>query len=109
MATNRAARINTAPEYPDWMRHPGRHCAGRDLELFFPEGPAHKATRCPALQICHDCPVRLRCLEWAFEHDEWGIWAGTTRAMRTEMLRVTPRGGRVYWPSEEKKSGRRTA
>ena len=41
-----------------------------------------------AKAICRVCPVRLKCLEWAIEHHEFGIWGGTSererRAIRKE-------------------------
>lgn len=41
-------------------------------------------------KFCHDCPVLEQCLRHALEHEEYGVWAGTTdfhrRQAREEML-----------------------
>ena len=37
--------------------------------------------------ICGACDVRLTCLDWALEHDEFGVWGGTTRQQRDAMKR----------------------
>jgi len=39
-------------------------------------------------EVCVDCPVRQPCLEWAVEHPEHGIWAGTTERQRLKMRSV---------------------
>ncbi|NED73336.1 WhiB family transcriptional regulator [Streptomyces sp. SID9944] len=38
--------------------------------------------------MCHGCPVRQRCGEWALDTREgWGVWGGMTEAQRTAILR----------------------
>ncbi len=57
-----AACRDTVPE--DWFKddHPGENAAVIEI----------------LLQICKRCPVREACLRYAIEHNEWGIWGGTT-------------------------------
>lgn len=56
-------------------------CLGTNPELFFPVstfGPALEQTAA-AKRICHQCPVRADCLDWALRVGEaYGIWGGTT-------------------------------
>ena len=59
-------------------------CAGVDTDLFF---PSTKAGVDQARRICKVCPVRQECLQFAVEHDPWGIWAGTTRGQRRAIAR----------------------
>ena len=47
-------------------------------------GPSWKA----ALRICHGCPVRRECLDYAIEYRMVdGIWGGTTGPARTQLMR----------------------
>lgn len=59
-------------------------CAGR-LDMFFDETHA-KVVR-EARKICGDCYVYERCLSYALENQEVGIWAGTTTNQRAKILR----------------------
>lgn len=65
-----------------WMIHGlCRHCA--DLDLWFPDkehgDPTTRADK--AIQICFQCPMQDRCLDWALAGDErWGIWGGENLA-----------------------------
>lgn len=62
-----------------------------DPDLFFPLG-----TTGPALDqieaakaICHRCPVKRNCLEWAIStHQESGIWGGLSEEERRESVRT---------------------
>lgn len=36
--------------------------------------PESKTPSAQAIQICHQCPVRQPCLEYALKHRETGIW-----------------------------------
>ena len=53
-------------------------------DLFFPTGRVAEAKSLPLAQaICAGCPERKECLEYALaEEIPYGIWAGTTPAMR---------------------------
>jgi hypothetical protein len=37
--------------------------------------------------LCQACVIRVECQAWALEHDEWGVWGGTTRQQREAMRR----------------------
>jgi hypothetical protein len=41
-------------------------------EVFFPE-------------VCDDCPVRLRCFDYALSAGMQGIWGGTTHEERVKL------------------------
>lgn len=60
-------------------------CAGMDTDMFFPRENAggsrkgitgEKDRVSVAKQVCAGCPVRLECLEFAIDHDCYGIWGG---------------------------------
>lgn len=53
-------------------------------EWWFPER-AQSAR--PAKTICAACVVRARCLAWALENGEEGVWGGTSRRERRGMDR----------------------
>lgn len=60
-------------------------CAQTDPEAFFPEkgGSTREAKR-----ICEQCEVRIKCLEFALEHDErFGIWGGLSERERRKLRR----------------------
>jgi hypothetical protein len=38
--------------------------------------------------VCSECPVWGKCLRWAVENDEIGIWAGTVKEDRAKMGRT---------------------
>lgn len=40
---------------------------------------------------CNLCPVRADCLAYALEHDEWGVWGGTTSYQRRQLNRARER------------------
>lgn len=53
-------------------------CIGSDPELFFYDVVPDE---------CGWCPARERCLGWALEREEWGIWGGTTEEQRRQLGR----------------------
>jgi len=70
-------------------------CAETDPEIFFPQdnelegysrGGYYKYGR-QAKSICHGCPLKNPCLEYALRHDEIGIWGGTTEYDRRRLRR----------------------
>lgn len=87
---------------PTWKRRGA--CATRpvlemDL-LFFPpddERPskARYARETAAKKICSQCPVRMKCLAYALETGQTGIWGETTDDERKKIKRV---GHRVKCP-----------
>lgn len=40
-----------------------------------------------AKEVCYDCPVMLKCAEWALERKErFGVWGGMSEGERDEIL-----------------------
>lgn len=69
----------------DSPKFPNALCANLDdKDYFFPDGKVAEAERLPSLQaICSSCPHRKECAEYAIkEKIPYGIWGGTTFAMR---------------------------
>lgn len=67
----------------DWRTRAA--CLPHDPKLFFPDCTAGPAID-RAKQICAECPVRARCLDWALSHSAaFGIWGGRTEAERYAM------------------------
>ena len=79
-----------------WWRR--ARCMGRP-ELFFPPaGPEQAKARLEreraAIALCAQCPIRIRCLDYALRHDiRDGIWGG-----RTEHERAEPRIAGAHRP-----------
>ncbi|MBC3191680.1 WhiB family transcriptional regulator [Pseudonocardia sp. C8] len=71
----------------DWRDE--ARCRTADPELFFPEPGRGQQTRrqvARAVAICHTCPVRTPCLEWAIRHrEQFGVWGGVTARARRAM------------------------
>lgn len=65
-----------------WMT--GAPCIGR-LDMFFDE--THARVVKEARKICGSCELHVRCLAYALEHQEVGVWAGTTTNQRAKILR----------------------
>lgn len=60
-------------------------CSTTDPEIFFPErGVQGQSINiiAAARKMCAACPYKKPCLDWAVEHDEIGIWGGTTQKER---------------------------
>jgi WhiB family transcriptional regulator, redox-sensing transcriptional regulator len=67
-------------------------CATTDPEIFFPEKGAKGQSLYivqAARRMCAGCPYKEPCLAWAVEHDEMGIWGGTTAKERRVHRRAT--------------------
>jgi WhiB family redox-sensing transcriptional regulator len=82
-AAARGVVMTDTSERTDWRRRAA--CRHTDLTVFFPVGAAGPVL--PAVnrakEICGDCPVRARCLDWALDHDAaYGIWGGRTQDER---------------------------
>jgi len=58
-------------------------------EAFFPEDQQdyqqRKAMIKVAKEVCADCPVRLRCFDYALSAGMVGIWGGTTTEERSRL------------------------
>ena len=65
----------------DWQRRGA--CRGINRDIFFPDDIPDPR----ALALCHRCPVKEACLDWALSHDEVGIWGGLTDEQRTAINR----------------------
>jgi WhiB family redox-sensing transcriptional regulator len=68
-------------------------CRGARIEVFF---PGRGETAAPARQVCAQCPVRQKCLEFAVSnrivHGIWGGLAGPERrALQSGWLRTARR------------------
>jgi hypothetical protein len=66
-------------ERPQWQVRAA--CRTASPDLFFPSvsqaGRYDRGAVAPALELCHQCPVRLECLQAALERGErHGIWGG---------------------------------
>lgn len=60
-------------------------CKEVDPELFYAE-KGEWATTFEAKKLCHRCPVRAQCLEFALETNEaFGVWGGLTAVQRREL------------------------
>lgn len=60
------------------------------LEWFF---SADFSKKYAAKNLCHSCPVRRDCLQWALEHREiWGIWGGKDEVDIRRALSVSYNG-----------------
>lgn len=80
-----ALDIQISTNYPVFKDHGTPVCATTDPEIFFPEkgakGHSLYIVRA-ARRMCAGCPYKEPCLAWAVEHDEMGIWGGTTAKER---------------------------
>ncbi|MFC9435278.1 WhiB family transcriptional regulator [Nocardia sp. NPDC057030] len=73
-------------------------CRGLDSAMFFhPDGErgrARQARARRAKQICHSCPVRRQCRNYALTVNEpYGVWGGMTEDERRRYLEVRTRQG----------------
>jgi len=69
---------------------PGGVGCANDPTLFFPEdllGSYHdrKDVITQAKAICAECPVKLRCFDYALSAGMVGIWGGTTAEERSKL------------------------
>jgi len=72
-------------------------CADMDPDAFFPVGSTGIAVDqiAAAKEVCHRCPVRLACLQFALvTHQEDGVWGGHSEEERRELRRTWRRLGR---------------
>ena len=61
-------------------------CAQIDVgDVFYPEGQGENSRE--AKQICSMCEVRTPCLEYALEHEVYGIWGGASPNQRKLLRR----------------------
>jgi WhiB family redox-sensing transcriptional regulator len=75
-------------------------CRGKDTGLWYPPGETLGHHVKPERwdeprRICHACPVREKCLEFALATEGYngiGMWGGTTPRERIRILRLRRRG-----------------
>ena len=60
-----------------------------DPELFFPVGNGGLALlqAQEAKAVCRRCPVMERCLQWALDSNQDGVWGGTDEDERRRLKR----------------------
>jgi WhiB family redox-sensing transcriptional regulator len=79
--------------YPDFYSKGPTPCSETDPESFFPdmEVPGALTRANEAKKVCKGCPYITECLEYALEHNDDGIWGGTSKNERRKIkiLRVS--------------------
>ena len=73
----------------DWRDHAA--CRDTDPEFFFPVGTTGMAVEQieSAKRVCHRCPARQACLEFAIAtNQECGVWGGTSEDERRALRRA---------------------
>ncbi len=76
--------VEADPARQLWRRDAA--CQGVSADLFYPEKGG--STR-EAKAVCHSCPVRLQCLDFALSTGErFGIWGGTSEPERRMLRRA---------------------
>ncbi len=75
---------------PEW--HHKALCRAYPPDWWHPtQGNANGPTARRARNICNTyCPVREKCLNWAIEHGEEGIWGGLNAPQRRELAATAP-------------------
>ncbi|HUF33233.1 MAG TPA: WhiB family transcriptional regulator [Acidimicrobiales bacterium] len=65
-------------------------CRSTDPDLFFPVGSTGPAVGQieAAKAVCHTCPSKVPCLDFALEsHQDSGVWGGTSEEERRTIRR----------------------
>jgi WhiB family redox-sensing transcriptional regulator len=78
--------VTISTRFPIFITDETPVCATVDPEAFFPEKGVggHRAVKV-AKDICKKCPYIEKCLQWAIDNSESGIWGGTTERERRTM------------------------
>ena len=75
--------MDETPEEYAWMLN--ARCRGVAPTEFFPSDGLGVES---AQHICHDCPVKMECLEYALlNRIEHGVWGGASERERRRILR----------------------
>lgn len=80
----------------DKIQYPptGGSCAGKPTHWWFPnfsnrqpvdERKQARIDASKAVMICNDCPIRIECLEYSLEWEQFGIWGGLPEEHRDKM------------------------
>ena len=86
---------DTNDDVPSWQFRAA--CRGEDTALFFAPNyfeQRHQkdAREAKAKAICHVCPVRIDCLEYALRiREPYGVWGGLNEVERRNALRERER------------------
>ena len=51
----------------------------KDPSIWYSDSPTDQDV---ARSICAECPVKAECLEYALDHENYGMWAGTSERGR---------------------------
>lgn len=51
-------------------------CRGLGTEAFYPTKGGDGGAA--AKRVCRGCPVLARCWQWGIDHEDDGVWGGTT-------------------------------
>lgn len=63
------------------------------IDWFF---SSNQEERYKARNLCHGCPVRQQCLQWALEHRQiWGVWGGRDEVDIRRALSVSYAGEEI--------------
>jgi WhiB family redox-sensing transcriptional regulator len=69
------------PDTPQWFEHAA--CRGLDPNIFFAENAGKHNVYVAAIEICHSCPVKQDCLDYAIvTRQEHGMWGGMSERQR---------------------------
>jgi WhiB family redox-sensing transcriptional regulator len=77
-------------DIPEFLNEGVAACSEVDPEIFFPheeELPSGKIVAVyryqkQATEICRQCPLMVKCLEYSLRNAEYGIWGGMTENQR---------------------------
>jgi WhiB family redox-sensing transcriptional regulator len=90
--------------YPDFEEFGAPPCSETDPEAFYPidlndfaggAGTSKYYNEAGAKAVCKACPYVMRCLMYAIENNEMGIWGGTTDSDRKSIRRAIRSGASV--------------
>lgn len=74
-------------QFPEFSGKGPTLCSTVDPDMFLPDplvaGSLARANE--AKKICANCPYLKECLEYAIEHNEDGVWGGTSRNERRKI------------------------
>lgn len=75
---------------PDWIGE--AHCRGGDVNLFFPERGKSSLVEKRVMEICRECPVKQKCLEYGLAQGfQIGYFGGVSAEGRRRILQSKKR------------------
>lgn len=63
-------------------------CSEIGGDFWFPEKAEDSRELKMARTICGTCTHKNECIEWAVEHERFGIWGGTNETQRASIRRM---------------------